>query len=95
LGNAQGLQSFITHNAYLKEETSFTKTVTKVHVSDIPENANIITSHVLYKVKVLDDGSKIVKARIAPHGNKDDLKDNLKKSSATCSPQKRCLRCAS
>lgn len=28
----------------------------------------------------------MVKARIAPHGNNDDLKDDLKKSSATCSP---------
>jgi len=51
-----------------------------------PKGANIITSHVLYKVKQLDDGSKMVKARIAPHGDKDDMKDDLKKDSATCSP---------
>jgi len=84
--DAQGLPRFITHNAYRKEEDSFVETVKKVHVSDIPEGANIITSHVLYKVKLRDDGTKMIKARIAPHGNKDDMKDDLKTDSATCSP---------
>lgn len=58
----------------------------KVHVSDIPKDADIITSHVLYKVKQRDDGTKMVKARIAPHGNEDDMKEELKKDSATCTP---------
>lgn len=71
-------------NAYLKEEESFEKQVDEVHDIKVPKNANVITSQVLYKVKELDDGSKIVKARIAPHGSKDKEKDGLTSSSAVC-----------
>lgn len=86
LHHAQGLPSHVTVNAYKKEEENFLKTVKKVYISNVPKDANIISSHVLYKVKILDDGSKLVKARIAPHGNKDSMKDDLKKDSAMCSP---------
>lgn len=55
---AQGLDSFPMHNAYDKEEESFKKTVQMVHVSDMPLDANVITSHVIYKVKNNDDGTK-------------------------------------
>lgn len=40
----------------------------------------------LYKINVLNEGSKIVKAWIAPHGSKDREKDNLKTDSATFYP---------
>lgn len=86
LHQAQGLPTHITENAYATEEDNFVKTCTKVHVSKVPNNANVIGSHVLYKVKELDDGSKICKARIAPHGNKDKEKHKLKKDSAACPP---------
>lgn len=86
LHHAQGLPPFVTENAYKKEEDSFTKTVRKVPVRKIPVGCNVISSHVLYKVKVLDDGSKIVKARIAPHCNKDRERENLKTDSTVCSP---------
>jgi len=86
LYQAQALPPFITQNAYDKEENAFLKTVRPVHVSEIPERANIITSHVLYKVKNCDDGTQIMKARIAPHGNKDCDKDGLKTDSTSCPP---------
>lgn len=76
----------MTQNAYQKEEESFCKTVSKVHISKIPQGANIITSDVLYNVKLVDDGSKMRKVRIAPHGNKDRMRSELKKDSANCSP---------
>ena len=72
--------------AYRKEESSFLKTVQLVHISDFPESANVITSHVLYKVKDCDDGTRLMKARIAPHGNKDCEKDGLKTDSTSCPP---------
>jgi len=84
--HAQGLPSFVLQNAYKEEEQSFTNTVRKVHVTRVPIGSNVISSHVLYKVKMLDDGTKMLKARIAPHGNKDRERDNLKTDSATCSP---------
>ena len=86
LSEAQDLPSFVTQNAYEREQSSFMKTVQEVHVSKIPPNSNIISSHVLYKVKTLDDGSRIVKARIARHGNRDKDKHLLRTDSATCPP---------
>ena len=86
LHQAQGLPPFATRNAYEKEEKSFKKTVTTVTVSQVPKDANIVTSHVLYKVKKCDDASLTLKARIAVHGNKDRDKDILKTDSATCPP---------
>ena len=61
-------------------------TVRLIPISEIPENVNVIRSHVLYKVKDCDDGTKLLKARIAPHGNEDSEKDGLKTDSATCPP---------
>ena len=86
LHEAQALPSCVTHNAYKKEESSFLKTVQLVHISDVPENENVITSHVLYKVKDCDDRKRLMKARIAPHGNKDSEKDGLKTDSTSCPP---------
>jgi len=84
--HAQGLPQFIIQNAYEKEETSFKKTVRSIHCSKVPQFSNVISSHVLYKVKKMDDGSMKMKARIAPHGNKDKFKNDVKKDSATCPP---------
>lgn len=84
--HAQGLPSFPTQNAYDAEEDSFTKTIRKVHASNVPIGSNVISSHVLYKVKIRDDGSKMMKARIAPHGNRNREKEDIKTDSATCSP---------
>ena len=52
----------------------------------MPGNANVISSHVLYKIKELDDKSLLCKARIAPHGDKDFEKESLKTDSASCQP---------
>jgi len=86
LHQAQGLPPFVTQNAYMAEEESFLKTVRHVNLEEIPQGANIISSHVLYKVKDRDDGTRIIKARIAPHGNKDADKDGLKTDSTSCPP---------
>ena len=83
---AQRLPNFPLINAFKCEEESFTKTVKLVHLSDVPQDANIITSHVIYKVKANDDGSYKMKARIAPHGNKDKEMKNLKTDSCVCPP---------
>eukprot|EP00171_Calliarthron_tuberculosum_P001315 IDg1315t1 len=84
--HSEGLPTYAIQNAYVNEEQNFMKTVRAVHVTDVPLNANIITSHVIYNVKTNDDNTKKMKARIAPHGNKDKEKTNLKTDSATCPP---------
>lgn len=81
---APGLPSFPLSNAYEKEEESFKDTVEAIPISQVPDNANVITSHVIYKVKTNDDGSFKMKARIAPHGNKDLDRNQLKTDSAVC-----------
>lgn len=86
LHEADGLPSSVLHNSYTREEEKFKQTVKEVHVSAVPDNANIISSHVIYKIKKNDDGSYKMKARIAPHGNKDKERENLKSDSATCPP---------
>lgn len=62
-----------------------------MHVSQIPKDANVVTSHTMYKVKDLDDGDKLLKGCIAPgsgapHGNQDNEKENMKTDLATCAP---------
>ena len=71
LHEAQALPSCVTHDSYKKEERPFLKTVQMVHTSDVAKNANVITSHVLYNVRDCDDVTRLMKERIAPHGNKD------------------------
>ena len=60
------------------------KTVCEESVNKVPKGSNLITSHVIYKVKANDDGPLKMKARIAPHGNKDKDRDLLKTDSAQC-----------
>jgi hypothetical protein len=52
-----------------------------VKISEIPDDANIITSHVIYRYKT--DGS--LKARIVPHGHLDDEKSFLRTDAPTIS----------
>lgn len=49
----------------------------------MPRNANVISSHVVYKVKTSEDGTMNLRARICPHGKRDDMKDDLRKDSTT------------
>ena len=86
LHHAEGLPSFITANSYSIEEHNFLKHCISVHRSKVPTNANVISSHILYKIKQRDDGSLTCKARIAPHGNEDRDRLNLKTDSACCPP---------
>ena len=84
--HAEGLPSFILENSYNVEENNFLKHCVLTPYNDVPDNANIIRSHVLYKIKVRDDGTLTCKARIAPHGNEDRDKAQLKTDSACCPP---------
>jgi Reverse transcriptase (RNA-dependent DNA polymerase) len=50
-----------------------------VKTSDIPPRSNVISSHVVYKWKTED----ALKARIFPHGHKDDEKELLRTDAPT------------
>lgn len=46
--------------------------------------ADTVNRDVLYKIKHNESGSSMLKARTAPLGNKDDLKNLLTKDRTTC-----------
>lgn len=46
-------------------------------------NANLIASHVLYKVTKDEDGALLLKATILPYGNRNLMKDDVTKDSTT------------
>lgn len=71
-------------NAYREEEIKFMKTVREVAINDVPQNANIITNHVIYKVKANVDGTLKMKAQIATHGNEDSDRHLLKTDYCEC-----------
>lgn len=50
---------------------------------DVPTGANIIGSHIVYKVKTEEHGILRLRARICPHGNHDDELEEVGKESAT------------
>lgn len=83
---AQGFPTFPLLNAYNSGEEDFKKTVKTVPIDEVPKDANVISSHVIYKVKVNDDKSLKLKARIAPHGNEDSIKNELRSDCAMCPP---------
>lgn len=45
-------------------------------------DANILSSHVVYKQKNDEDGAMRLKTRIVPHGNRDIIKEKVRKNSA-------------
>lgn len=51
--------------------------------SNVSRGENVIASHVVYKLKVDEEGKMKLKARICPHGNRDIEKDDVRKDSAT------------
>ena len=73
---------WLVKEAYDIEEANWQGVYEVVEESSIPKNANVVSSHVAYKIKVSEDGSLILKARICPHGNRDKEKDGIRKDSA-------------
>lgn len=63
----QGFEMHPLYNAYKKEEEQFLNIGKVDPVESLPENANVVGSHTLYKLKSNDDKSLALKARIAPH----------------------------
>lgn len=54
---AQSFPSVPLLNAYNTKEDEFAKTVKTMPIEEVPTNANVISSHVIYKVKVRDSKS--------------------------------------
>lgn len=54
----------------------------EVPESELPRNANVISSHVIFKIKTEDDGSLRLKGRIVVHGNRDADRELVRSDSA-------------
>ena len=77
---------FIMDDAFKTEHTSnWLDAYEEVTESDVPRYANVITSHVVYKLKTDEDGTRKMKARLVPHGNHDNEKDTVRKDSSNAS----------
>lgn len=83
---AQGFDQYVLENAYKKEEEDFIKTVELVTRDQVPPDTNVFKSYSFYKIKINNDASMKLKDRIAPHGNEDNMKNELSRDCATCSP---------
>lgn len=75
---------WIIEQAFDKEhQSNWSDAYQTVPEKDVLRNANIITSHVVYKIKTDEQGDRELKARIVPHGNRDVEKESIRKDSAT------------
>lgn len=75
---AQAFPQFCLAAVYETEQADPPKTVKLVPLWDVFSTANIISSHVLSKIKTNDDISLKLKARIVPHGNENCMRDMLR-----------------
>lgn len=55
---------------------------TEIYEIDVPQNANVIASHFLNKIKPGEKGVKRLKVRLWLHGNRDRFKKSVRKDSA-------------
>jgi len=76
--------SWLVESAFNSEyDTNWHDAYLPIDESDAPDDANVITSHVIYKVKTDENDQRKLKARIVPHGNKDLEKDDIRSDSST------------
>lgn len=74
--------SWLLDEALRKEyEEKWRDNVAIVEDTEVSRSSNIISSHVVYKLKIDDDDRKKMKARICPHGNRDAEKDDIRSDS--------------
>ena len=74
------------YKAYNEEEVELKEHFKCVPISDISANANIISSHTIYKIKFDENDNLRLKGRIAPHGNEDSQREELRSDCTMCAP---------
>lgn len=71
--HAQRFEQQPLENTYKEDEQYLLKTGKWIHVKIIPNHANIISIHVLNKMKTDEDDCILLKSRRTPYGNEDCL----------------------
>lgn len=72
--------------AYKKDDNRYLATVKRVHGNDFSIDVNVLSSDLSYMLKIGDDGTHKLKARIAQHGNEDLDVFELRSDCCICSP---------
>lgn len=75
---AKYLLRSVLRNTYSQQEEAFLENRELIHVSNILCNANAIDSSVKYIIKVLSNGARYRKAKIAHYGIHASKNNNLK-----------------
>lgn len=84
LGKLEGAPPWIIERVLREEhDNNWLEAYKEAIEEEIPRDANLITSHVIYKFKTTEGGEHSMKARIFPHENKGKLKYEERKDSAT------------
>lgn len=78
LFQAQGFPSYELSNEYDNEEVEWKIFAPIIPLSYIPDVVNIISIHVIYKIKIQYYSSLKHKSHIAPHVNKDRFNNELR-----------------
>ncbi len=82
---------WILETAFEEEhDGNWKEAYTIVPEKEVPAESNVISSHVVYKIKTSESGERKLKARIVPHGNRDKEKNDIRKDSSTA--QFDCIR---
>lgn len=76
--------SWILDRALQEEmESNWHDTHDEVREEDVQGNANVIPSHVVYKVKNKENNVKRMNTRLCPNGNRERIRKTVRKDSAT------------
>lgn len=73
------------------KEKNFRKTVLTRHITDFPNNSNIIASHTLYKVTISDDQAPKFKCQILSHLNEDNSRYSILSDCSMCRLSEFCI----
>lgn len=82
--HTQTLQGYVLFSACLIAEDDFKRTVMSISLAEVPADANIIASYTISKIKVNDDQTMKLKARIVSHGIEDSLRFLLRSAWSIC-----------
>lgn len=82
----QAFPSCFLVNSHQQEELTFFKIVRQVPKVTVLASANIVSSHVLFKVTREDAGSMLLNGHIALTGNEDAVPANLCSDYCMCAP---------
>lgn len=75
--------SWIIEEAFQAEhDSNWADAYVSISEKNVPTGVNVVNSHVVYKIKTDEQGERMLKARICPHGNEDDDKESIRKDSS-------------